>query len=164
MTSFTHVIITAPRESIAEVYLTLCNSIHDSIPAFQNIKFICVADPAGVRIGSGGGTLNSIDYALKYCGNVNESKIAIIHSGGDSRRAPLHSVCGKAWASINSPQNDCLLATPLALIIRELNHICINIPLGSVVVASSDVLLDITRVSKYYRNTCISILLYTSLP
>ena len=29
------------------------------------------------------------------------SHVAIIHSGGDSRRSPLHSVSGKAWSSLN---------------------------------------------------------------
>ena len=161
---FSHILITAPREEISDVYLTLCLSIKRSVPSLRDVVFLCVADPAGYRIGSGGGTLNALHYLQQKCGihEIARARVAIIHSGGDSRRAPLHSVCGKAWASINSTQSDCLLSAPLALMIVELNAFCCGLQPGSVVVASSDVLLDIARVSNLsHLNLCYLNLILT---
>ena len=67
-------------------------------------EVLVVSDPDGHRIGSGGGTLNALDCLRTQIGvlELNKARILIIHSGGDSRRAPLHSISGKAWASINT--------------------------------------------------------------
>ena len=69
-----------------------------SLPA--HTKTIAVADPAGRRIGSGGGTLNALKAAHDLLGDawLDDRLILIIHSGGDSQRAPSQSVCGKAWS------------------------------------------------------------------
>jgi hypothetical protein len=67
----------------------------------------------------------------------------IIHSGGDSRRAPLHSVCGKAWTALNGSINEQLIATPIILLIEELPFLSDYIPLCSMTVASCEVLLEI---------------------
>ena len=114
----------------------------------HSTDILVVADPAGVRIGSGGGTLNAIQHFVDKYGMeaVGRSKIAIVHSGGDSRRAPLHSVCGKAWASINSVSGDDYLCSPMAFLLLELDKFCVNLGMGSLVIASSDVLLDICEV------------------
>lgn len=66
----------------------------------------------GVR-GSGGATFNAIVAACEHLSAragfasvspdiLANSKIVIIHSGGDSRRSPLQSLCGKvsAWFGI----------------------------------------------------------------
>lgn len=144
---FNHLIITAPTESIANVYKLQSDALSKELPCLTKVRIHCVADPKGVRIGSGGGTLNALDYLISIIGidKVKESKVLIIHSGGDSRRSPLHSVCGKAWSSINSTihQYSNIFATPMALLIKELSSFCINIDIGAVVIASSDVMLDI---------------------
>jgi hypothetical protein len=121
---------------------------------------MCVADPSGVRVGSGGGTLNALQYLEDSIGRhkLLASRVAIIHSGGDSRRAPLHSVCGKAWASINAvlPNGDVevgdaksVLATPIALLMQELCLFCRRASDSIVVIASNDVLLDIVKVTLF---------------
>lgn len=107
--------------------------------------------------------------------------MAIIHSGGDSRRSPLQSVSGKAWSSLNCAHRTkaratipCsnsdstneveeeeegdyevnLYASPLTVLLSELSDIVARLPLrslsplsdscsGSVVVASSDVLVSL---------------------
>ena len=150
MDAFTHVIITAPSPDLAAVYQSQIEFIRSELPCLHNSHLLCVADPCGVRIGSGGGTLNALHHLDLIIGRkaLSEAKVAIIHSGGDSKRAPFHTVCGKAWASINAVQSDRLLATPLSMLIAELSMFCRNIlsssyPLGSIVVASSDVMLDI---------------------
>lgn len=152
MDTFTHVIITAPTPGLAAVYQSQLESIHNELPYLRGCQIFCVADPSGVRIGSGGGTLNALYHLDHLIGRslLTQAKVAIIHSGGDSKRAPFHTVCGKAWASINAVQNERLLATPLTMLIEELSKFCAGILsseycLGSIIVASSDVMLDICQ-------------------
>lgn len=150
MDTFTHLIITAPSPDLAAVYRNQLEVIRHELPCLEGCKLFCVADPSGVRIGSGGGTLNALHFLDIIIGRslLSKAKVAIIHSGGDSKRAPFHTVCGKAWASINAVQGDRLLATPLTMLIDELTMFCRNIlspscSSGSIIVASSDVMLDI---------------------
>jgi hypothetical protein len=167
---FNHLIITAPSESIANVYKLQSESLYKELPCLTNVKIHCVADPKGVRIGSGGGTLNALDYLISNIGidKVKESKVLIIHSGGDSRRSPLHSVCGKAWSSINSTihQYSNSFSTPMALLIKELSEFCINIDIGAVVIASSDVMLDIYNgiCSPLIPSNAVSVVVVPELP
>lgn len=62
--------------------------------------------PLAPSIRSGGATFNAIvaaterlsarlGYASISPDILSDSKIAIIHSGGDSRRSPCQSLCGK---------------------------------------------------------------------
>lgn len=74
------------------------------IPA--KTKYIVVADPDGKRVGSGGACLNVLrEIAEREEGRATEGKllfeglrILCIHSGGDSKRVPQYSVCGKLFA------------------------------------------------------------------
>lgn len=146
MNSFDHILITAPNEKIAIQYYRQLQDCKVSLRLHHCI-FDTIADPQGNRVGSGGGTLNALDYLVAKYGknNIINSRILIIHSGGDSRRAPLHSICGKAWASINGVLKDSAnstIANPLMLLIIELQKFCRSLPQSSLVVASSDVLLD----------------------
>lgn len=104
----------------------------------------CVSDPNGKRVGSGGGTLNALHYVQLQLGHgaLQTERILMIHSGGDSQRAPTCSVHGKAWLSLNSLLNKEVVASPLGLLITELSRFCAALTPGALVVASSDVLLD----------------------
>lgn len=151
METFTHVIVTAPSPGLAAVYQSQLEVIHNELPYLRGCQIFCVADPSGVRIGSGGGTLNAIYHLENLIGrnSLLKAKVAIIHSGGDSKRAPFHTVCGKAWATINAVQNESVLSNPLTMLIEELSRFCASIlcpsfTAGSIVIASSDVMLDIS--------------------
>ena len=144
-------IVTAPTSSTAAVYQKELNSLKVALPSLRScVDVRCVSDPSGRRVGSGGGTLNAIDIAYKTYGVdfMKSSRTLIIHSGGDSRRAPFHSICGKAWTSLNSHIDDAL-ATPLAILIEELSLLASSIPTGSTTVASCDVLLDLKLNSQH---------------
>lgn len=148
--SLTHCVITAPSEAIAATYNALCNDLKGKVSEFSLLDILVVADPAGCRIGSGGGTLNALLHFISIHGVevLRRSKVAIIHSGGDSRRAPLHTICGKAWAGLNCFTGEsAALGSPLAVLLHELSIFCANMQEGSLVIASSDVLLDICHVS-----------------
>ncbi|KAH9251833.1 hypothetical protein BASA81_010276 [Batrachochytrium salamandrivorans] len=59
-------------------------------------EIFTVADPLGVRVGSGGATFHAISEAY-----LPGKSLLVLHSGGDSRRNPLCCVQGKGFASIN---------------------------------------------------------------
>lgn len=147
MSSFTHLIITAPNKSIANVYNNQLQSIRINNSALKDVACSCVEDPHGLRVGSGGGTLNALNKAIQKLDlmTIMSMRILIIHSGGDSRRLPFHSITGKAWATLNSTVNN-TYASPMALLIEEMNLFCRNLCPGSMVVCCSDVMLDIWRV------------------
>ena len=152
---FNDIIITAPGQHQLPIYSALCHVIKKRLSLFNNTNFHVCCDPKGLRVGSGGGTINAINYLINNTDNqiadmesvaLLNRRVLIVHSGGDSRRSPMHSVCGKAWATINSPLIGDIMMNPLVLILLEFNTFFTSLPLGSIVVASGDVLLDITKV------------------
>ena len=149
MSIFSHIILTAPNKQTSDVYLKELESLREHLVCLQSCEIYCTSDPYGQRVGSGGGTLNALDYLvhnISYSDILN-ARIVIINSGGDSKRSPLHSICGKAWSTINVDINQTTYSCPMAFLINELSEFCQNIPRGSVVVACSDVILDIFRVN-----------------
>ena len=99
-----YVVLTASNESQARTYrneIEFRKQEH-TIPA--NCKYIVLADPDGKRVGSGGATLNVLKHiALEHPDSTNpfkNKKILIIHSGGDSKRVPQYSVCGKLFSPV----------------------------------------------------------------
>ncbi len=67
--------------------------------------YAVLPDPEGKRVGSGGATLGAILY-VKACeeqrGNDTpfDKRILVIHSGGDSKRVPQYSACGKLFSPV----------------------------------------------------------------
>ncbi len=96
-----YIVITASNDTQAKCYemqinLHLKNKLLD-----RRTKYIVVPDLNNERIGSGGATLNVlIELASKYNVDFNKSKILLIHSGGDSKRIPQYSACGKLFSPI----------------------------------------------------------------
>jgi galactokinase/mevalonate kinase-like predicted kinase len=151
---FSQIVLTAPNEKIAAVFRSQLQHLlnEHKCKALQFAKIHCFADPAGVRIGSGGGTLHAIASLLKVCGisNLSQEKVLIVHSGGDARRSPMYSVCGKAWMSLNidartSKNEYQCIVNALLLLLEHFNGIATKCPVGSLVVASSDVLLSLAK-------------------
>ena len=119
---------------------------------------VAVADPGGRRVGSGGSTL----YCLVHVLNLERAargvelsapkrwwkilaglRILIVHAGGDSKRLPAYSPCGKIFLPVPG-ESDAAIAT--TLFDRQI-HTLLALPpppigLGQVVIASGDVLLD----------------------
>lgn len=68
-------------------------------------EYLVLADPDGKRVGSGGATLNvlkvlSAQYGDNTAAMFKGKKILVIHSGGDSKRVPQYSVCGKLFSPV----------------------------------------------------------------
>ncbi len=65
-------------------------------------QFEVVADFEDKRIGSGGATLNILRVLSEKMpvSRLLEQKILVIHSGGDSKRIPQYSACGKLFGPV----------------------------------------------------------------
>lgn len=68
----------------------------------ESTKYVVLADPDGRRVGSGGATLNVLRYLAEDMGSGSFSgkRILVIHSGGDSKRIPQYSICGKIFSPV----------------------------------------------------------------
>ena len=109
---------------------------------YPETEFLVISDPDGVRIGSGGSTLYVLQQLLVRAGNnftqaFHCKRVLIIHSGGDSRRLPAYSSCGKIFTPLPTQKFDSLFDVMLAnyseLPFQDAGH---------VIIASGDVLLN----------------------
>ena len=95
-----YVVLTASNESQAEIYRAEIASRLGSGFLPKKTEYFVVSDPDGKRVGSGGATLNVMkELALKDSEFANK-RILIIHSGGDSKRVPQYSICGKLFSPV----------------------------------------------------------------
>ncbi len=114
---------------------------------------LALPDPASVRVGSGGATLNALvsivehlsarkGYSVIDFEAVRSERILVLHSGGDSQRIPHCSVSGKAFSSLPLVSEDGELWAPIDALIETLSTVCASSPPG-LFVASSDVMLSL---------------------
>ena len=100
-------VITAANESQAIIYRLQVQRLKRAGVLHPETEYLVIPDPDGVRVGSGGATLHVL-RCLKRVGKeaygIN-SRLLILHSGGDSRRIPYQSLLGKVFASLPPPMN-----------------------------------------------------------
>ncbi|MCE5278137.1 MAG: L-fucokinase [Planctomycetaceae bacterium] len=115
---------------------------------------LVVGDPMGRRIGSGGSTIRCLMELLgrrlgaaapdrtRWGDELRRLRVLIIHGGGDSRRLPAYSPCGKVFVPVPGA---CGAALPAALLDRQLATYLALAPGGSgagqFVIAAGDALL-----------------------
>ncbi len=97
-----YIVLTASNQSQARAYN---EQIEQRIKAGvlpSTTKYAVIPDHDGKRCGSGGATLSVIKYIAQKEGTKDFSKLRIlcIHSGGDSKRVPQYSACGKIFSPI----------------------------------------------------------------
>ena len=99
-----YIILTASNEAQARTYRNEIDSRLQENSIASNCKYMVLADPDGKRVGSGGATLNVLKHiALDNPASAEpfkNKKILVIHSGGDSKRVPQYSVCGKLFSPV----------------------------------------------------------------
>lgn len=111
----------------------------------EDVIFFAVPDPSSARVGSGGATFNALLTVQELVSSssrwaLNDCRIFMIHSGGDSQRLPCQSVCGKAWSALPTYNAGFELDAPIDLLLHAMFKLFANVRSG-LVVASSDVLL-----------------------
>lgn len=108
LVDFDAIVVTAPNERSARAY---AEELSARVGRFRRrrdggeLVLVAAADPAGARVGSGGGTLNALAElraALRARGKgLEDVAVLMVHSGGDAQRSPTQSVTGKvsAWTA-----------------------------------------------------------------
>ncbi|MCF7853201.1 MAG: hypothetical protein K9N51_00265 [Candidatus Pacebacteria bacterium] len=106
------VVLTAANESQAAAFRYQLRVRHELGMLPKETAFHVVADPGGIRIGSGGATLNVLEQLTAQYGVppdrgegegqafFADRRILVLHSGGDSKRLPQYSAFGKVFAPI----------------------------------------------------------------
>lgn len=95
-----YVILTASNEAQAQAYREQINwrlSMHQ-LPA--ETCYEVLPDPQGKRVGSGGATFHVLRYLKTREAHFAGKRVLVIHSGGDSKRIPQYSACGKLFSPV----------------------------------------------------------------
>ena len=101
-----YIVLTASNEDQAQVYRAQIQYRLERGLLPQQTIYTVLADPDGKRVGSGGATLNVLSYIAsqenedKKSDHFKGKRILVIHSGGDSKRVPQYSVCGKLFSPV----------------------------------------------------------------
>lgn len=97
-----YVFLTASGEDQAEAYRRQIDSRLAAGRLPRGTRFFVLPDPDGKRVGSGGATLNVLREIVRDRGSADftDLRILVIHSGGDSRRIPQYSACGKLFSPV----------------------------------------------------------------
>lgn len=95
-----YVILTASNAAQAEGYEEQMRHRQQQGQLPSGTHFAVIPDLNGQRIGSGGATLTAIRYVHQHAGTFEGKRILCIHSGGDSKRVPQYSACGKLFSPV----------------------------------------------------------------
>lgn len=140
-----HVILTASNEAQAEAYREQIayRLEHGLLP--EKTAYAVLPDPEGKRVGSGGATFHVLRYIAEQTGEEAAScflnkRILVIHSGGDSKRVPQYSACGKLFSPVPRELPDGRASTIFDEFIIGMSGIPSRIKEGMLVL-SGDVLL-----------------------
>lgn len=152
-----YLIVTASNEQQAAAYESQLG-LRQKLGLITRVKKVMVvSDPEGKRVGSGGSTIFcmmkvlSLELAGRGANSNDPSqwqetlkrlRILIIHAGGDSKRVPAYSPCGKIFIPIPG-ESDSALGTTL---FDRLLPVYLELPStdpgkGQIVVTTGDVLL-----------------------
>ena len=101
-TKWDYIILTASNESQAVIYRKQIERRISGGYLPEQVHYAVLPDPEGVRIGSGGATLNVLKYINEQLSGTGfeDKRILLLHSGGDSKRIPQYSVCGKLFSPV----------------------------------------------------------------
>ncbi len=100
-----YVILTASNAEQAAVYRREIEYRLSLRKLPSKTRYLVLEDPEGRRVGSGGATLNVLKAIAEREQKEEENffsglRILVIHSGGDSKRIPQYSACGKLFSPV----------------------------------------------------------------
>lgn len=105
-----YVILTASNEEQAKAYRAQIDYRLENHFLPAQTSYVVLPDPGGKRVGSGGASFHVIRYivedSVKNTGTIPVNghfagkRILVIHSGGDSKRIPQYSACGKLFSPV----------------------------------------------------------------
>ncbi len=98
-----YVVLTSSNEAQAESFREQITYRRKQGVLPGRTEYIVLPDPEGKRVGSGGATLNALKYLSEekgLRGDFHGGRVLMIHSGGDSKRVPQYSACGKLFSPV----------------------------------------------------------------
>lgn len=95
-----YVVLTASNEHQAEGFRAEIEERREAGVLPRGTKFLVVSDEGGVRVGSGGATLQVLKLIREVETSFKGLRILVIHSGGDSKRVPQYSALGKLFSPV----------------------------------------------------------------
>ena len=95
-----YVVLTASNEAQAEAFRLQLEARREKGMLPKRTVFAVLPDPDGLRVGSGGATLNALKYIREREPSFRAKRVLCIHSGGDSKRVPQYSACGKLFSPV----------------------------------------------------------------
>lgn len=98
-----YIILTASNEEQGKSFEKQIEYRREKKVLPETTKFLVIPDPQGKRVGSGGATLHvlrTLSEQEGFCGDFYGKRILVIHSGGDSKRVPQYSICGKLFSPV----------------------------------------------------------------
>ena len=98
-----YVILTASNEDQAKAFEAQIDFRLKQGLLPKQTTYAVLPDPDGKRVGSGGATFNVMKYIREQSNDEDcfkDKRILVIHSGGDSKRVPQYSACGKLFSPV----------------------------------------------------------------
>lgn len=135
-----YVILTASNEEQAQAYRQQIDYRLKQGVLPQNTHYAVLPDFEGKRVGSGGATLGVLRYIREIEESFDNLRILVIHSGGDSKRVPQYSACGKLFSPVPRELPDGRRSTLFDEFIIAMSGVPARIESGMLVL-SGDVLL-----------------------
>ena len=168
-----YLIVTAANDRQAAAYESQIRLRREMGLLPQVRDFLVIPDRDGRRIGSGGSTLQCLDEVLRRESEPGDGpndvaraeailsrlRILIVHAGGDSRRLPAYSPCGKIFIPLpggTQPQIGSTLfdrLVPAFLALRAGAH-----GAGQVVIAAGDALIRFNPAAVHFGKPGITAL------
>jgi len=155
-----YLILTAANDDQAAAYEAQIRMRRETGQLTQVRDTLVVADPHGRRVGSGGSTLECLLEVLRREAEAGRStanfedaervlrglRILIVHAGGDSRRLPAYSPCGKIFVPLPGAPESALTPTLFDRLVPAFLGLPAGPPdAGQIVVASGDALILFDR-------------------
>ena len=98
-----YVILTASNEDQAKAFEDQIDFRLKQGLLPKQTTYVVLPDPDGKRVGSGGATFNVMRFIREQSHTADcfkDKRILVIHSGGDSKRVPQYSACGKLFSPV----------------------------------------------------------------
>lgn len=97
-----YIILTASNDEQANTYTAEINKRLKNGKLPTSTHYAVLPDPDGKRVGSGGATFNALKFVMdnEEEKTFKNKRVLVIHSGGDSKRVPQYSACGKLFSPV----------------------------------------------------------------
>lgn len=148
------VILTASNEKQAEEFEIQLAQRRTAGFLPEDTRFAVIPDEGGKRVGSGGATLGVLRFLVRETGKTDFSnmRLLVIHSGGDSKRVPQYSACGKLFSPVPHKLPDGRLSTLFDEFLIAMSSVPSRIQEGMLLL-SGDVMLLFNPLQIDYNNT-----------